>query len=247
MVASGCTPPDALLTDTTLGALVTPSYTYRPQRGRAATVRETVGGILHSPSPATDGITMALRRHARAWGTAAMPVVVSLLVDERQGYAAAASELEGVRGPVAIELNLAWGAADGLVAEDPSLIRQTVHAVRRVCQLPVLVKLPYDLADPEGALRACSTAGAAAVVVASGVPTSDGMLVGPATFPLLLEMVRRLSRDAPLPLVACGGVATPGQARAYLEAGAAAVQVGSAHLANPRAGTEIAQALALGG
>ena len=112
------------------------------------------------------------------------------------------------------------GGGDGLVAEDPQLVRHTLRRVMQVCQLPVIVKLPYDLADPEAALDACAEGGAVGAVVGAGVPTGDGMLLGPATFPLVLELVRRLARDAPLPVIACGGIATVQHARAYLDAGA---------------------------
>ncbi len=243
IAAAGCAPAVGLLGDTHLGAVVTPSYLFRRRSGARSAVQETAGGVLFQPSAATPEIGNALRRQAHAWATATTKVVVSLLIDERGGFIEAAAQLEGVRGPAALELNLAWGAADGLVAEDPPLVRQTLRRVGQVCRLPVLVKLPYDLADPEAALEACAAGGAAGAVVGAGVPTGDGMLLGPATFPLVLELVRRLARDAPLPVIACGGVATAAQARAYLDAGAAAVQVGSAHLANPRAAADIARAL----
>jgi dihydroorotate dehydrogenase (NAD+) catalytic subunit len=244
--ASGCTPVGALLADPHVGAVVTPSYLYRARAGPRSVVQETPAGTLFRPALGSPGIAPALRRQAHAWAAARTPVVVSLLIDEHGGYVEAATQLEGLRGAAALELNLAWGAADGLVAEDPPLVRQTLRRVGQVCRLPLLVKLPYDLADPEAALEACATAGAAGAVVGAGVPTGEGMLLGPATFPLVLELVRRLARDAPLPVIACGGVATAAHARAYLDAGASAVQVGSAHLANPHAAADIARVLALG-
>lgn len=240
LAAAGCAASGALLQESTLGGVVTPSYLWKARSGPRSDVHETAAGILFEPSTAAPGLRDALRRNARAWEGATTRVIVSLLVDERGGYIEAATQLEGVRGPAAIELNLAWGATDGLVAEDPQLVRHTVRRVIQVCQLPVIVKLPYDLADPEAALEACAEGGAIGAVVGAGVPTGDGMLLGPATFPLVLELVRRLSRDAPLPVIACGGVATARHARAYLDAGASAVQVGSAHLANPRAAADIA-------
>jgi dihydroorotate dehydrogenase (NAD+) catalytic subunit len=67
--------------------------------------------------------------------------------------------------------------------------------------------------------------------------------VGPATFPVVLALIARLAGQSPLPLIACGGVARVEAARAYLAAGAAAVQVGSAHLAQPDAAEVICAAL----
>ena len=244
LAAAGCAPISTLLQEASLGGVVTPSYLIRGRGGPPSNVRETAAGILFQPSTGASGIREAMRRHAHAWEAACTRVIVSLLVDERGGYVEAAGELAGVRGPAAVELNVAWGAADGLVAEDPQLVRQMLRRVRQVCRLPAIVKLPYDLADPEEAIEACAEGGAVGAVVGAGVPTGDGMLLGPATFPLVLELVRRLARDAPLPVLACGGIATAAHARAYLDAGAAAVQVGSAHLANPHTAADIAHELA---
>lgn len=243
LAAAGCAPLGTLFREAALGGVVTPSYLVRGRSGPPSGVRETAAGTLFQPSRAAPGIREMLRRHAHAWEGASATVIVSLLVDERGGFVEAAAELEGVRGPAAVELNVAWGAADGLVAEDPQLVRQTLRRVREVCRLPAFVKLPYDLADPEGALDACAEGGAIGAVVGAGVPTGDGMLLGPATFPLVLDLIRRLARDAPLPVIACGGITTAAHARAYLDAGALAVQVGSAHLANPHAAADIAREL----
>ena len=204
LAAAGCAPLTTLLQEAALGGVVTPSYLWRGRTGPSSSVRETAAGTLFRPSPAAPGIRDAMRRLARAWEGAQTHVIVSLLVDERGGYVEAAGELEGVRGPAAVELNVAWGAADGLVAEDPQLVKQMLRRVQHVCRLPALVKLPYDLADPEEAIEACAEGGAVGAVVGAGVPTGDGMLLGPATFPLVLELGRRLARDAPLPVIACG-------------------------------------------
>jgi nitronate monooxygenase len=63
----------------------------------------------------------------------------------------------------------------------------------------------------------------------------------------LLELVQRI--DASVPLIATGGIADAGDARAACEAGATAVQAGTAFLLCPEAGTSDAyrQAIAAGG
>ena len=98
-------------------------------------------------------------------------------------------------------------------------------------------------------LAALASAGAVAATLGGGLPASgpdggEGYLVGPATFPVVLALVQQLADAAPLPILAGGGVASAAEARAYLRAGAAAVQVGSAHLANPYAAWNVAAALA---
>jgi len=53
----------------------------------------------------------------------------------------------------------------------------------------------------------------------------------------LIALVRRIVRDLDLPVIAAGGIADEGSARAAIAAGAAAVQVGTAYLRSPEAKT----------
>jgi dihydroorotate dehydrogenase (NAD+) catalytic subunit len=229
-----------------LGAVVTRGVGARSRSGGPPRLVESPAGVIYAPGGARLGASAAARRYSHAWAASPVPVVVSLESDEGAGFVVSAAELEGVRGVSALELNLAsvnaaTGAPFGHV---PAETGQIVREVRRVCQLPVLAKLPADSPDPELVLDVCAAAGAAGVVLACGLPVAGGTLVGPATFPLVLALVRRLAPGAPLPVVACGGVATADQAMAYLRAGASAVQIGSAHLANPHVSAAVAEALA---
>jgi dihydroorotate dehydrogenase (NAD+) catalytic subunit len=228
-----------------IGAIVTPGYGPRSRAGRPTTLQETPAGVLYSPSTAWVGIREGVRRQARLWQTSSVPVIVNLLGDTPEDFAAAAAYLEGVRGPIAIEINLAHASGGGErpLGDDPQLTSRSITSVRQVCQLPVIVKLPFDPPDLEAVLRACAAARAVAVTLSGGVPVGDAYLIGPATFPLVLERVRRIAPLSLPPVIACGGAASARQARAYLDAGAVAVQIGSAHLANPRAATDIAAQL----
>ena len=106
-----------------------------------------------------------------------------------------------------------------------------MRAVRRACALPVWAKLPADTPAATSVLAALASAGAAATSFSGGLPVggpdgTGGYLVGPATFPVVLALVQQLAAESPLPIIAGGGVVSPVEARAYLRAGAAAVQVG---------------------
>jgi dihydroorotate dehydrogenase (NAD+) catalytic subunit len=233
-----------------LGAVVTASLTYRSRAGRPPRIAETPAGALHVPGEARTGIRLALRRVARAWAAAPAPVVVSLADETPGALVAAAAELEGTPGIAAIELNLGESEASNNVplGHDPRATGETVRLVRRACALPVWIKLPADTPDWEAVLAAGAAAGASAATLTAGWPASGldlraGYLVGPATFPLGLALVQQIAPTAPLPIIACGGIVSAAEARAYLRAGAAAVQVGSAHFANPRAAWQIAEGL----
>jgi dihydroorotate dehydrogenase (NAD+) catalytic subunit len=233
---------------------VTAGITWRSHRGRPPRLIETPAGAVYVPATAGLGVDLALRRYGRLWATRAAPLLVSVRGATGAEYALVAAELEGAPGVAALELDAtAPDEASGApIGHDPLAVRRLLAEVRRACDLPVLVKLPAGLPDPDASLRAAAAGGAVAVTLAGGLPAvaapggaepAPGWLVGPATFPALLHLVTRLARGAPLPLVAGGGIAGVDQARAYLRAGAAAVQVGSAHLADPLAASAIAAAL----
>ncbi len=90
----------------------------------------------------------------------------------------------------------------------------------------------------EGA-RACHEAGATAVVLGNAVPAAfadgrSGGLSGPAAGAVSLRCVVAVARALPdVPVIACGGVHDVASARTYLDAGARAVQVGTALLHDP--------------
>ncbi len=220
-----------------LGAVVTASLAYRRRRGSPLRVVEAVAGAVLIPGDARAGIRGLLRRYARTWAESSCPIVVSVDGDSPAELAAAATELEGVAGVGAIELPL----------PNLDVVAESIRAVRRACALPIWAKLAPDTPELSQAMALAATAGATAVTIGGGLSAglpdgTHGFLVGPATLPVILAAVQRAAAEAPLPLIANGGVATPDDARAYLRAGATAVQVGSAQLADPRAAFRVAGA-----
>ncbi len=250
--AASAGPPVAAVTAVTA---VTAGITWRSHGGRPPRLLETPAGAVYLPGSAGLGVDRALSRYARLWAVRAAPLLVSVRGGASAEYALVAAELEGVPGVAALELDATApdGASGAPIGHDPVALRRLLAEVRRTCDLPLLVKLPADLPDAAAALRAAAAGGAVAATLTGGLAAvagpdegespAPGWLVGPATFPAVLHLVTRLARGAPLPLIACGGVAGVEQARAYLRAGAAAVQVGSAHLADPQAASTISAAL----
>ena len=69
-------------------------------------------------------------------------------------------------------------------------------------------------------------------------------LSGPAVRPIALRMVWQAVGAVNIPVVGLGGIATGRDALEFIMAGAAAVQVGAANFANPRAMETIADEMA---
>lgn len=88
-------------------------------------------------------------------------------------------------------------------------------------------------------------------VIAQGIEAGghQGCFLPVERYPALrcLELVRAIAAEVELPLVAAGGIATRDDARAALEAGAVAVQVGSAFLRADEAKTSALHRAALAG
>jgi dihydroorotate dehydrogenase (NAD+) catalytic subunit len=72
----------------------------------------------------------------------------------------------------------------------------------------------------------------------------EGWLSGPMLRPLALALVADLAAAVNVPVIGCGGIATAEDARQFLAAGAAAVQIGAVLLVDPGAAARIGAELA---
>jgi dihydroorotate dehydrogenase (NAD+) catalytic subunit len=161
-----------------------------------------------------------------------------------------------------IELNIscpnvkAGGMAFGL---EPEAAAAVTGPVRRAApDKPLMVKLSPNAPDLGAVARACVGAGADALSLVNTFkalaidirrrrPVFDNIsagLSGPAIRPIALRMVWELCETVKVPVIGMGGIAAPEDALEFFLAGAAAVQVGSATFANPRAMTEIIDGVA---
>lgn len=225
--------------------LVTRTLTLDPDRSaEAARVVETTGGVLRTSTSANPGVEHFLSSELPGLVRAGVRVHVSVAATTPGEFAALARRLAHAPGVAGLEVDL--GEPDAALlgwaaGTEPFEVSGVVGAVRREFgpDRPVCVKLAALHPDLAGAARAAREAGATAVVVGHLLPasTADGTpagLGGAALRPVVLRAVRDLVRQvAPFPVMACGGVDGVAAARTYLEAGAAAVQVGSALLADP--------------
>jgi dihydroorotate dehydrogenase (NAD+) catalytic subunit len=236
-----------------IGAIVTRGTTLRGRRvARPPLLIETPAGLLSAGAWPDPGLARVIERHAPVWAGWATPVLLSVSGDAPEEYASFAAALEGVEGVAGLELNLA--------AHADAAARITATA-RAATQLPLLAKLPPHPEGPGGGLaalaRSVADAGADAITVIASPrglaidPRSgqrvEGWLSGPALRPLALALVAEVAAAVSVPVVGCGGVATSEDARQFLAAGALAVQVGAALLADPGAAVRVGEGLAAGG
>lgn len=228
-----------------LGALVTRTTTARAQRGRAALV-ETPAGLLYTGAGPNPGLRAVRERFAPAWAGWGLPVIVSVAAEGPAELAELVAELEMIEGVAGVELPL---AAHNALA--PAAATPLVRAARDATPLPLVVKLPGHAPDLAELARAAVAAGADALALVDGVPAAApaagglarGLLCGPALRPIALRAVAEVAAAVQAPIIGIGGVTGPGDARAMLDAGAAAVGLGSALLTDLRAAARVAAGL----
>ena len=234
-----------------LGAICSKGTTLRPRIGNPAPrVTETPAGMLNSIGLQNPGVDAVIERYAPTWRDWDVPVIVNVAGESVADYVEVVRRLDGVAGVAGIELNISCpnvGKGGLQFAIDAEAAGAVTAAVRRVTELPLLVKLSPNVADIRPIARAIAAAGADAITAVntlSGIALrSDrsrpllgniyGGLSGPAIRPVALRIVYEVAQVVDIPIIAIGGVAELGDVLDFLAAGAVAVQVGTALFADP--------------
>jgi dihydroorotate dehydrogenase (NAD+) catalytic subunit len=167
--------------------------------------------------------------------------------------------LEGVPGIDGIELKLSCAnggrAAFGL---DDGAAGSLVTAVRRATELPIIAKLTAAASDVRAIAKAVEDAGADAISAINTMPglalaadrggpaiaSGYGGICGPALRPHGLRVVWEVAQVVDIPVIGIGGIAVIDDVLDYLAAGASAVGIGVAALADPMLPVRLADELA---
>lgn len=221
---------------------------------------ETPSGLINSIGLQNPGVQHFIENELPAMKTCGTSVWVNL------GGHTIEENVEGVQklcaaGIDVLELNISCpnvkqgGLAFGIRAKDAE---EVVSAVRKVCTVPLVVKLSpqaesipdmckaVEAAGADG-ISLCNTFQACAIDLEKRRPVFNNIfagLSGPAVRPIALRMVWQAVGAVNIPVVGLGGIATGRDALEFIMAGAAAVQVGAANFANPRAMETIADEMA---
>lgn len=242
---------------TRLGAFVTRSLTLDARPGGAMPrLVETPAGLVNAVGLPNPGVEIFLATELPWLVQRGARVVVSIAGATIVEYAELAARLGTAPGIAGVEVNLSApdpGALGLYEAREPFHTGAVVSAVLR--ELPpgatVWAKIRADVVRVVETARIVTEAGAHAVVVGNAQPAAlpdgrSGGLSGPAIGPLALRCVRDVHAALPeATVIGCGGVATPADVKAFLAAGATAVQVGTALLHDPTTAARLLDALAL--
>ncbi|MFQ5576631.1 MAG: hypothetical protein ACE5G8_06535 [Anaerolineae bacterium] len=231
----GANPYRPLIQTQQFGALVTNPITLRPrQPPPPPPALEVTGGVIFPAPPGNPGVKKIIRRYQKTWRKTPVPVIAHLPADDPDDLARTAGALDS--------LNVLAGFELGLPRQITAIEAQTcMRAILRRSELPLLVRLPYP-PEPE-LVAAVAGAGTGALVLGTAPlaaafnPQGEyvpGDLYGPGAaarcLPALVDLRRRFPH---LPLIAGGGVHSPADAQAYLQAGAIAGQFDSLIFTHP--------------
>jgi len=245
-----------------IGALVTKGISMEPMAGHAAPrIIQTAAGMLNAIGLQNVGVEEfisrklpPLRRYPRC------NVIVNVFGYTVGEYIAVIERLNQATGISAYELNVscpnvhAGGMAFG---SDPGSLEYLVARAKAASARPLIVKLSPNVTSIAHMARIAAEAGADVVSLTNTflamsidaetrrprLSNITGGLSGPAIKPIALRMVYETARAVSIPIIGMGGITTPEDVVEYLLAGAAAVEVGTASYADPRAVERLARGL----
>ena len=240
------------------GAAVAKSVSGEPWAGRSAPRLAPAGeGMLNGIGIQNPGID-EWRNAMPSPDSLPVPVWGSAVGATSAEFALVAKGLTAA-GVAAIEVNLSCPNLEDerMFALDPRAAANVVGAVRAATDLPVGAKLSPNSEDPARVAAAVVEAGADFVTLTNTVwgmaidtatqqPRISGVIGGYSGAPLkpiALRCVWEVARSSQVPIVGCGGIRTGEDAAEFLLAGASAVQLGTVHFAEPRAGRRVLREL----
>ena len=164
-----------------LGGICCKGTTLRSRIGNPTPrVAETPGGMLNSIGLQNPGVDAVLAKYSETWAGWTVPVIVNVAGESVADYVEVVRRMDGVPGIAGIELNISCpnvGKGGLQFAIDAGAAASVTAAVRRVTDLPLLVKLSPNVADVRPIARAIADAGADAL---TAINTLSGIAVGPA-------------------------------------------------------------------
>ncbi len=244
-----------------LGAVIVKGISLYPRTGNAPPrIVETACGMLNAIGLQNVGVDRFITEKMPYLQGLNVPVIVNILGDSLAEYAEITRRLAGVTGVAGIEVNISCpNVKKGGVAfgTDPTMAAAVTNAVKKMADVPVMVKLSPNVSDITVIAKAVEDAGADAISLintligmAIDLPSRRpalaniiGGLSGPAIKPVALRMVYQVAKTVSVPVIGIGGIESAEDALEFMLAGATAVQIGTANFINPRVSEEVIEGI----
>ena len=245
-----------------LGGICAKGLTLHRREGNPAPrIAETPMGILNSVGLQNPGVDAFIEEEMPFLRQYDVKIIANISGNTPEEYGIMCEKLADA-GVDMIEVNiscpnvkaggLAYGTKPELAAE------VTEVAKKHAGKVPVMVKMSPNVTDITEIARAIEGAGADAVSlintlrgmridINTGRPIlkmNTGGLSGPAVLPVAVRMVWEVANAVKIPILGMGGVSKGSDAAQMMMAGAAAVAVGTACIADPYAPITVRDELA---
>jgi len=244
-----------------LGGIVVKGLSAQPMAGNPPPrMRETPSGIINSIGLQNIGVRAFVAEklpQLRRYDTA---VVANVFGFTTPDYVEVIRILEDTEGLAAYELNIscpntARGGAE--FGTDPVLAAEVISAARKESKRPLWVKLSPVVGFIRLMAEVAEKEGADAVTIANTYPalcidthtrqshlgSTTGGLSGAGIKPITVRLVHEASKVLRIPIIGLGGIESAADVAEYMIAGASAVEVGTAHFADPRASEKLVSGL----
>ena len=245
-----------------LGAVTTKSFSLEPRLGnKPPRLCETPAGLLNSIGLQNEGIDFFINEHLPIVKKLGFTVILSILGVCVSEFIELAVKIRKVENDIAaVELNLSCpniekgGITLGAVPEE---VEKATAAVRKILNIPVIVKLsPNNNNLSELASRAknggAETISLINTVIGMAIDINTfkpklgnvtGGLSGPAIRPIAVAKIYNLHKEKILPIIGMGGVFDYKDALEFMIAGASAVGLGTVNFIDYNAGKNIIEGL----
>jgi len=237
-----------------LGGLVTKAVSMEERQGAPAPrVADFDGGMINAVGLANPGVEKVLAedlpwiaRHVKR-----PRVLVNVVGREAADFGRVVERMDGAPGYQGFELNVSCPNVKQGGMEfgaDPAALSEVIRGARAATRKPLFVKLSPTLPKVADAARCAIDAGADGITVINTIPGlvvdverrrpvlgfGSGGVSGPGLLAVGVLAVHRVRQAVSVPVIGAGGVQRATDALQYLIAGASAVAVGTAGLADPK-------------
>lgn len=245
-----------------LGTFSFKGTTLRPRLGNPLPrIAEAPAGMLNAVGLQNPGVERVIAEELPNLANIFhKPVMANVSGFSVEDYSETCARLDACAQVGWLEVNISCPNVHGggmSFGTDPAMAAAVTKAVKAVTHKPVIMKLSPNVTDIAAIARACADAGADGLSLINTLmglrvdlnrrrpilANTTGGLSGPAIFPVALRMVWQVYEAVAIPIVGMGGVSTAEDVIEMMLAGATAVEVGAANLADPFACKNIIEAL----
>ncbi len=246
-----------------LGGLVTKAVSLEPRHGAPAPrVADFDGGMINAVGLANPGVD-AVKAHDLPWIAQHLrrpKVLVNVVGREAADFGQVVARLDDAAGFAGYELNVSCPNVKqgGLeFGADPDALHAVIAGARAATKRPLFVKLSPTLPNVGDVAKRAVDAGADGITVINTIPGlvvdvdrrkpmlgfGSGGVSGPGLLAVGVLATWRVRNAVRVPILGAGGIQQASDVLQFLIAGASAVAIGTAALADPKLPTRIVRDL----